>query len=95
MKPRVVSHRDLDSLIRTVFPHWDGVLSDQDWYAGHDYPITVKGENSTRQEWVDFIERKSNPYGRVSGRGVLPMLLNYLASEGHMPDGEYLIKVTL
>ena len=93
MDPHLITHRALDSFIRTVFPHWDGIMSDQNWYAGNTYSLTVKGENSTRQEWVDFIERKDNPYGRISGRGVLPMLLNFLASKGHIPDGEYEIEV--
>jgi len=90
---RVTTHQALDTFIRQFYPHWDGVLSDMDWYPGHTYPITVRGEDSTRDEWVAFIERREQPYGRISGRSVLSMLLNHLASEGHMSEGEYLVKV--
>ena len=92
---RVITHQALDTFIRQFYPHWDGVLSDMDWYPGNTYTIAVRGENSSRDEWVDFIERKSNPYGRISGRSVLSMLLNHLASEGLISEGEYLIKVEI
>ena len=92
---RATTHQALDTFIRQFYPHWDGVLSDMDWYPGNTYTIAVKGENSSRDDWVAFIERRDQPYGRISGRSVLPMLLNHLASEGLIPEGEYLIKVEL
>ncbi len=92
---RTITHQALDRFIRQFYPHWDGVLSDMDWYTGNTYTIAVRAENSTRDEWVAFIEHRDQPYGRISGRSVLSMLLNHLAAEGHIPDGDYLIKVEL
>jgi len=86
--PHTITHLALDAFIRTVFPQWDGVLSDQDWYPGNVYTITVKAGNSigstTRAKWTELVAHE---------RGILPTLLNYLAATGSIPEGEYQIEV--